>query len=185
MKICSKDRITDHKFLNLVSVRYQDRKGADKQWIYATRGNEKRPDAVVIVPYHRKTDRLVLIREFRVPLGGDQIGFPAGLVDPGESVESAGTRELREETGLKTTRVLKQSPAVFSSSGMTDESICMLYVEAEGEASTALNEGSEQIEVLFVSRKDAREILDDASLMFDVKQTWIVLDRFADTGKVG
>ena len=183
MKICSKDKITDHRFVNLISVRYQDRNGADKQWIYATRGKDTCPNAVVIVPYHRETERLVLIREFRVPLGGEQIGFPAGLVDPGESVETAGIRELREETGLEVGRVLRQSPPVYSSSGMTDESISLLYVEAEGEPSTRFNEGSEQIEVLLVSREEVRDLLGDDALVFDVK-TWIVLDRFADTGRV-
>lgn len=183
MKICSIEKITDHKYLNLVSVAYQDRNGADKHWIYATRGQDTNPDAVVIVPYHPDSGTLVLIREFRVPLNGDQIGFPAGLVDPGESVEKAGIRELREETGLDVRRVLKESPPVYSSSGMTDESISMLYVEAEGTPSTRFNEGSEQIDVLMRSREEVREMLKDPSYMFDVK-TWIVLDRFADTGRV-
>jgi ADP-ribose pyrophosphatase len=104
-------------------------------------------------------------------------------LDPGESVEKAGIRELREETGLDVRRVLKESPPVYSSSGMTDESISMLYVEAEGTPSTRFNEGSEQIDVLMRSREEVREMLKDPSYMFDVK-TWIVLDRFADTGRV-
>ncbi|HCY84165.1 MAG TPA: NUDIX hydrolase [Desulfobacteraceae bacterium] len=183
MKICSKEQITNHKFLNLVSVAYQDRNGADKSWIYATRGQDACPDAVVIVPYHPDTGKLVLIREFRVPLNGDQIGFPAGLVDPGESVEAAGIRELHEETGLEVRRVLKESPPVYSSSGMTDESISMLYVEAQGDPTTRFNEGSEQIDVLLRSQEEVLEMLEDKTLMFDVK-TWIVLDRFADTGRV-
>ncbi len=183
MKICSAEKITDNRHLNLISVKYKDRNATDKSWIYATRGSETRPDAVVVVPYHRNEDKLVLIKEFRVPLGGKQYGFPAGLVDPGESIEQAGERELHEETGLTVTRVLKLSPPIFSSSGMTDESICLLYVECEGEPSTLNNEASEEIEVILLSKAEAGELLDLTDFNFDVK-SWIVLDQFAATGRI-
>jgi len=190
MKICSTEKITDYKHLNLVSVEYRDKFDAGKTWIYASRGNPCRPDAVVVVPFHVREDKLVLIREFRVPLGGFQYGFPAGLVDMGEDVETAGKRELFEETGLGVTRVLRQSPPIFSSSGMTDESICLLYVECEGEPGTEHNEASEDIEVVLLSRTEAGNLLDQQvspdlqpDLLFDVK-SWIILERFASTGRV-
>ena len=44
---------------------------------------------------------MVIIREYRVPLDGYEYGFPAGLVDNGESLEQAARRELMEETGLR------------------------------------------------------------------------------------
>lgn len=183
MKICKKEQITDYTHLNLVSVEYQDRTDTGKSWIYASRGNVVRPDAVVVVPFHVKSDKLVLIREFRVPLQGVQYGFPAGLVDKGEDVETAGTRELFEETGLTATRVLRQSPPIFSSSGMTDESVCLLYLECDGEPCTDQNEASEEIEVMLVSQAEAVNLLAQTDLLFDVK-TWIVLDRFGSTGRV-
>jgi ADP-ribose pyrophosphatase len=183
VKICSKEKITDNRHLNLISVKYQDRNTTEKSWIYATRGNETRPDAVVVVPYHRTEEKLVLIKEFRVPLGGSQYGFPAGLVDPGESIEMAGGRELLEETGLTVTRVLKVSPPIFSSSGMTDESIGLLYVECEGEPSTINNEASEEIEVILLSKAGAGDLLSRTDYKFDVK-SWIVLDLFAATGRI-
>lgn len=184
MKICSTEKITDYKHLNLVSVEYRDKFGAEKTWIYASRGNARRPDAVVVVPFHVKESKLVLIREFRVPLGGFQYGLPAGLVDAGEDVETAGKRELFEETGLTATRVLRQSPPIFSSSGMTDESICLLYVECEGAPSTDHNETSEEIEVVLLSQDEAGELLErQTNLLFDVK-SWIILERFATMGSV-
>ncbi|MCG8635011.1 MAG: NUDIX hydrolase [Desulfobacterales bacterium] len=183
MKICSAEKITDNRHLNLISVKYKDRNATEKNWIYATRGNRTRPDAVVIVPYHRTEKKLVLIKEFRVPLGETQYGFPAGLVDPGESIDQAGRRELLEETGLTVTRVLKISPPIFSSSGMTDESISLLYAECEGEPSTADNEASEEIEVILVSKAGAGELLNRSDYNFDVK-SWIVLDQFAVSGRI-
>lgn len=191
MKIKNVEKITDQKHLNLFEIQYKDRENCDKQWVFASRSiqsnpiepGHQHPDAVVIMPYHTHTAKLVLIKEFRVVLGGYQYGFPAGLLDKGESVEEAGKRELYEETGLTLTRVIKKSPAVFSSSGMTDESICLLHVECEGDPSNRFNEASEDIEVVMVSREEACSLLNDDTIKFDVK-TWIVLNSFAAGGMI-
>lgn len=161
----------------------------DKNWVFASRSNHPldrepgMPDAVVVVPFHRQEEKLVLIREFRVALGGYQYGFPAGLVDRGESIVQAGKRELFEETGLEVTRILKQSPAIYSSSGMTDESISLLFVECRGTPSIAFNQASEEIEVLMLSREGAAQLITTPDLKFDVK-SWIMLTLFADYGIV-
>ncbi|MGD9685430.1 MAG: NUDIX hydrolase [Desulfobacter sp.] len=183
MDIYKKEKITDYPHLNLIRARYRDRSGTDKSWLYASRQSTASPDAVVVVPFHQQENKLVVIKEFRVPLGGFQYGFPAGLVDPGESVVQAGRRELYEETGLTVVNVIKQSPAIFSSSGLTDESISLLYVDCEGSANTEYNEASELIEVKMLSPDQAADCLCQDNLLFDVK-TWIVLDRFAATGKM-
>ena len=183
MDIYKKEKITDYPHLNLIRARYKDTAGTDKSWLYASRQNSAVPDAVVIVPFHQQENKLVIIKEFRVPLGGFQYGFPAGLVDPGESIVQAGRRELYEETGLSVVEVIKQSPAIFSSSGLTDESICLLYVACEGAANTEHNEASEMIEVEMLSQAQAAGFIRQDNILFDVK-TWIVLDRFAVTGKV-
>lgn len=183
MKIIDTKKMTDLPHVNLIRTRYQDRHGRDKTWVHASREGAAPPDAVVVVAFHEAAEKLVLIREYRVPLQGIQYGFPAGLVDPGETVARAGTRELMEETGLRAVDILRQGPAVYSSSGMTDESISMLYVTCNGVPSTRLNEGSEEIDVVMVSQEEARQLVDRQDLKFDVK-TWIVLDRFAATGAV-
>ena len=191
MKINNVKKITDCKYLNLFSISYKDRVNCEKEWIFASRSkqlnpleiNDARPDAVVIVPFHKPEAKLVLIKEFRVALGGYQYGFPAGLVDIGETIEQAGKRELFEETGLTISKVLKKSPAIFSSSGMTDESISLLFVECEGRPTSRFNEASEDIEVIMLSRQQASDILNDNQIKFDVK-SWIVLNTFASQGVV-
>lgn len=189
MKIDNVRKLTDQNHLNLFSIQYRDTRDAPKEWVFASRSSDENPlekkegppNAVVVVPYHKPEKKLVIIQEFRVVLGGYQYGFPAGLVDPGETVEQAGQRELFEETGLTLTKALRQSPSVFSSSGLTDETVSLLYGECEGAPSSVNTEASEDIRVLLLSQEEAHGLLSKERARFDVK-TWIVLQAFADHG---
>ena len=191
MKIQNIDKITNCRHLNLYEISYINQKGIEKSWHIASRADKPKcvtgqfdmPDAVVIVPFHKKKDKLVIIKEFRVPLGGYQYGFPAGLVDEGEKIQQTCIRELKEETGLNITRIKKISPPVYSSSGMTDESVSMVYVECDGTPSNKGNEASEDITTIFVSPPEASELCKDSKIKLDVK-TWLVLSSFAESGRV-
>lgn len=110
--------------------------------------NQAAPDAVCIVA-RTPRDTLVMIREFRYPLNSWCIAFPAGLIDPGEDVVRCACREMEEETGYTVSadaqvRVLPQ--AGFSSTGLTDETVQVVFVEAE-KAGDAHTEPNELIEV--------------------------------------
>jgi ADP-ribose pyrophosphatase len=189
VEIKSANRLTDLKWLNLFDVAYKDKNGLNKSWQVATRARQPKcvsgrftePDAVVIVPFHTSENKLVITREYRVPLADYEVGFPAGLVDDGESVEQAVRRELKEETGLNLTRVISTSPLIYSSAGMTDESVAMVYIECNGRPSTAGNTASESIEVDFVSPSQAARLCNNPALKFDAK-AWIVLKNYSRTG---
>lgn len=191
MKIIQIKKISDVKHLNLFSVQYKDRKKNHKQWIFSSRSqlpnpldkDPSVPDAVVIVPYHVIEKKLVIIKEFRVCLNGYQYGFPAGLLDKNETIEQAGRRELWEETGLNMTKILKISPPVYSSSGMTDESVSLLFTQCEGTPTNSFAEPSEEIEVMMVSQQQAADLLLETDMKFDVK-SWIILNAFAATGLI-
>lgn len=189
MNILQTQKLTDLPHLNLYRTHYEDRNGDPKAWVFASRqdpprlvsGQWKAPDAVVIVPYHVARHNLVIIEEFRVVLGGYQYGFPAGLMDAGETVVETCGRELFEETGLSVRRILRQSPPVYSSSGISDEAVSMVFVECDGTPSNAANESSEDIRPLFVGQAEAQALCADADRRMDVK-TWLVLSTFAQSG---
>jgi ADP-ribose pyrophosphatase len=190
MKIIDSAVVSKSKFVTLVAVAYEDRKGHTKRWHMVSRGEQPKcitgkiqhPDAAIIVPYHRREDKLVVIKEFRVPVGGYQYGFPAGLLDPGENLAAAAGRELHEETGLDLVRVYRHSPAIFSSAGITDESIAMVFAEVEGMPGTSHNEDSEEIEVFLMDRDAVRDLLQRSGLVFGAR-AWLVMDAFVRMGE--
>ena len=114
-------------------------------------------------------------------LAGYEYALPAGLIDEGESVETASKRELKEETGLELVEIHKKSPILYGTAGMTDENFIMVYCDCEGNVSASGNEGTESIETLLVSREDAKDLFNDTQTKFDVK-LWMVLSGFVENG---
>src|SRR5579871_6363221 len=108
MEVVNVAKLTNEKWLNLFAATYRH-DGKTGRWVYASRRPdptkaEPSVDAVVVVPILRDAGgppRLVLLREYRVPIADYVYALPAGLPDSGESLEDAARRELREETGLE------------------------------------------------------------------------------------
>jgi ADP-ribose pyrophosphatase len=191
MKILDAVKLAQTKWLNLFEVRFVDKTGGERSWQLVSRATEPRcvtgqfepADAVVIVPYHTVYKRLIITREYRVPLGDYEYGFPAGLIEKGESVEQAARRELKEETGLSAGRIAKVSPPVYTTSGISDESVVMVYVECIGEATSEYTTGSENIEVILATPEEATSLCGRQDLKFDAK-AWLVISTFAAMGRL-
>jgi len=85
----------------------------------ATREVVEHPPTVVIVPV---TDdgALLLIRQYRHPVGASLLSLPAGAIDTGEDAAAAARRELLEETGYAAER-LTPLLTYFTSPGYSTE----------------------------------------------------------------
>ena len=144
-KINKLTTLAETKFLNLYNAEYSNKGGNIKNWIIASRkekenlegvylnNKELQDDAVLIVPFHKEEEKIVVIRQFRVPINSYIYEMPAGLIDKGESPQTAITRELKEETGLDVIEILKNTVKgqLFLSPGMTDESVLQFFVLVE------------------------------------------------------
>ena len=76
-------------------------------------------NAVMMVPITAQGD-ILLVREYAAGTENYELGFPKGLIDPGETPMEAANRELKEEIGFGADRLtpLKEvilAPSYFSS----------------------------------------------------------------------
>lgn len=163
---------TNNPFLNLYELEAIHRDGSSSPYYVASRAREiselkavsgkNDPDGVILCGvYGENKDKLVLIRQYRYPLGGYVYEFPAGLVEPGEDMLSAGIREMYEETGLTFTPVESGSFSrpFFTTVGMTDESCGTVFGYCSGEPTSIHEEDSEEIQVVIADRQECRRIL--------------------------
>lgn len=193
-KINKLTTLAETKFLNLYNAEYSNKGGNVKNWIIASRkekenlegvylnNKELQDDAVLIVPFHKEEEKIVVIRQFRVPINSYIYEMPAGLIDKGESPQIAITRELKEETGLDVIEILKNTVKgqLFLSPGMTDESVTSVFCTCGGTISKAYMEEDEDIEPILLSQKEAQELL-IKDVKFDIK-CYIYLQEFAKSG---
>ena len=187
--------LIETKFLSLYDASYENKKGNEKHWIIASRKNyatlskqffEKKEgvvDAVVIAALHKATSKLVMLKQFRVPLNDYVYELPAGLLDDSEMIEAATTRELKEETGLSLVEIneSKTTSKVFLSPGMTDESVALVYCTCEGNLSNKYMEEDENIQAILLSQIDAKELLSQ-NVNMDIK-AFMTLTSFVKLGK--
>ena len=80
----------------------------------------KPKDGVIVIPLLKTAagSFFVMVRQWRHGAEILTTEFPSGIVEPGESLESAAARELREETGYKAASLafhgtIYQNPAVM------------------------------------------------------------------------
>ena len=133
------------------------------------------PDAVscfVIVIPPDDVPRLLLLSEYRYPVGRCLLGVPAGLIDDkdlltAQPLLSAAVREIREEPGLIVTpkdRLQVLNPLVFSTPGLSDESNALiLAVIRVPDLGVLTQKGEEETECIngfrALTREEALQLL--------------------------
>lgn len=117
---------------------------------------------------------VILVEQYRVPLGKRCLELPAGLVgdeDAGESVESSAARELEEETGYRPAKI--ETLGYFHSSpGMVSEGFTLVRATGLTRVSDGGGEGDEDITVHRVPLADIAAFVAErraAGVAMDVK----------------
>lgn len=184
-EMAQEEHVAGTGFLSLKKTAYHWPGEKLRTWEYVIRNPSRngKPDAVVVVPFLKTPNRLVVIREFRVPINDYEIGFVAGLIDGDEAPEEAARRELMEEAGLTMGNVLCVSPPLFSSPGMTNENVIMLFCEATGQMKNASSE-EEKIEVIALDLKGVEEVLATPPCSMSQK-LWPILKMMSLQGFIG
>jgi ADP-ribose pyrophosphatase len=129
-------------------------------WDYVRRPNS---DSCVGVLAMTDQEEIILIEQFRIPVGSRVVEIPAGLVgdEPefeGESLAETAGRELLEETGYRAGRVelLISSP---TSAGMTPEMTHLFYATQLVRENDGGGNASEDIAVYKIRLTELREFL--------------------------
>ena len=95
------------------------------RWEYVSRARGIRAAVIIAID---PEDHVILVEQFRVPLGRACIELPAGLIGDetaGEDPTEAAARELEEETGYRAGRI-EVLGEFHSSPGMVSESFTLL-----------------------------------------------------------
>jgi 8-oxo-dGTP pyrophosphatase MutT (NUDIX family) len=134
------------RFMSAVEIHYRDAKGVVRTWEAIERVGI---GGIVVMVAVTPSDTVLLEKQFRPPLGRDVIELPAGLVDPGESMEAAARRELIEETGWSANelRFLAEGPMSTGASTEIIRTFLCTGLEHVGKSGGDDNEIIEVIEV--------------------------------------
>jgi ADP-ribose diphosphatase len=119
------------------------------------------PGAVVILPIV-DSDRICLIRNYRMAVGEELLELPAGTIDEGEDPLHTARRELREETGYDAGSIEK-SHEFWVSPGILREKM-HLFVARDLTAGQPRTEQGEEIKSLVVTWTEALAMIDDRQI---------------------
>lgn len=188
-QILSRNKVTDNPYLNLFLINFQNKNGKPGAWLSADRdGSNCAACIYALVGAGTKEPRILITKEFRVPVEDYEWGSAAGLIEPGEDALKCAERELKEETGLTIKRLIRPpSPPVYNSAGMTKESCILFFVEAEGTITDENTEDSEDITTLLMTQEEAKAFIETARKTQDIavsSKMWIVLERFVEHGDI-
>lgn len=107
--------VAKSRLFQIEQVHLKFSNGVERQYERMKTGSR---GAVMVVPIHQAN--MLLAREYAAGTDNYELGFPKGLIDPGEQAIEAANRELQEEIGfgarkLTLLKELSLAPGYFSS----------------------------------------------------------------------
>lgn len=167
MEFVKIEKVHEGRFIDRYNVTYQTVDGQTKIYEMISRDHnletfeqlsKHQTDAVVLIMEDESREHILVNREYRMAVGDYVYNFPAGLIDPGETVEQAGRRELKEETGLDVLEVIDIIPDSYSAVGFSNEkNQCMVGIA--GGTFQPSTSTLEEIDAGWYSKEEIRELL--------------------------
>ncbi|RME62713.1 MAG: NUDIX hydrolase [Nitrospirae bacterium] len=149
-KILDKKTLWEGQFLRVVGIEFHNGHGKTFLWEAIERRNV---DGIVAVVPVTSDNNIIVLKQFRPPLGRYVIEFPAGLNDRGEPVEEVARRELLEETGYVAEKLDFLIDAPLSSGASTEKMDVFVATGCRKTAEQDLEE-VELIEVIEIPMRD-------------------------------
>ena len=131
------------------------------RWEYVSRARGIRAAVIIAID---PEDHVILVEQYRVPLGRACIELPAGLIGDeteGEDPTEAAARELEEETGYRAGRI-EVLGDFHSSPGMVSESFTLLRAHQLEQVGPGGGTESEDITVHRVALSQLADFIESA-----------------------
>lgn len=134
--------------------------------VLATREWIKHPGAVAVIPV-LPDGRIIMVRQYRYPMGEVTLEIPAGKLEMGEDPYESALRELKEETGYSAVGGLKEIGMIATTVAFSNEKI-HLYIANELKAGEQCTDEDEFINVSAYTLDELLEMVQDGRL-YDAK----------------
>jgi ADP-ribose pyrophosphatase len=165
-ELLRREKIFNGRIVNLVVDHVKYRSGNE-----AAREIVQHPGGSVALALFDNNE-ILLVKQYRYPIGGEVIELPAGKLDANEDPQHCAERELREETGYVAKRWTKLT-TIMTTPGFCDERLHIylardLSISPHGQT---LEEGEQTIKLIRVPLVEAvamierEEIVDGKSIV--------------------
>lgn len=172
MKITSSREVFKNKLFTVVDEVAQDPDGFEIH-----RSIVRHPGSAVMLAID-DDQRILLVKQFRLPAEQYLWELPAGRLDPGESPLQAAKRELREETGYQAANWTDLA-SFWASPGYVGEKMNVFLATGLTEGKPEAME-NERIEIRWFSKADVQKMIRDREIS-DAK-TMIGYFMYAERG---
>lgn len=164
-KTLSSETIYNGKIINvqLDEVELPNGKTSKRELVY-------HPGAVAVIALTEE-DRILMVRQFRKPLGRSIVEVPAGKLEKGEDPEKCARRELEEETGYRSEN-MSHVASFYTSPGFSDELIHLYFTDQLIKGKQNPDE-DEFVELMEVTLDEALELVKKKEI-YDAKTAYAV-----------
>ncbi len=151
MKIISSREVLKNKLFTVAEEVATDPSGFEiKRFIV------RHPGSAVMMPVDNN-DRVLLVKQFRLPARRELWELPAGRLDPGESPLQAAKRELREETGYRAKKWVRLA-SFWATPGYVDEKMNLFLALDLTQGERELMD-DERIEIHWFSKNELGDLV--------------------------